>query len=134
MGCDIHAHAEVKIKGKWEHYDQPEFQRDYELFERMAGVRGDVANAIVAPRGLPDDATALTRFDSERWGSDGHSHSWLSAQELYELAAWDKKRGYSDFKRSWDQWLFGGNYSDFIKYPKDRRGVEDVRFVFWFDN
>ena len=135
MGCDIHAHAEIKINGRWEHYDQPEFDRDYALFEKMAGVRGNIANAIASPRGLPDDATSSTRFDSDNWDSDGHSHSWLSSKEIHELAEWEEKRGAGTFKRKWDRWLFGNNYSDFIKYPDSRaKGLEDVRFVFWFDN
>lgn len=137
MGCDIHIHAEVKIEGKWEHYDQPDCRRDYDLFEKMAGVRGDIKNAIAAPRGIPEDASTMTKFDAERWDSDGHSHSWLSAQEIYELAEWDEARSKTRtvFGREWDQWLFGNSYSGFIKYPEDRpEGVEDVRFVFWFDN
>ena len=137
MGCDIHIHAEVKINGKWEHYDQPDCDRDYQLFERMAGVRGDVKNAISKPRGLPKNATRLTKFDAKNWDGDGHSHSWLSAKEISALAEWEEKRSQSRtcLDRKWDQWLFGNSYSGFTKYPQDRvKGIEDVRFVFWFDN
>ena len=135
MGCDIHMHAEIKIKGKWEHYDQPNAYRDYALFEKMAGVRGDVKNAIVPPRGIPDDATTTTKFDCERWDSDGHSHSWLNAGEIAQLRDWWEKQGHEWKYDTWDQWLFGNNYSGFVKYPTDRvKGLEDVRFIFWFDN
>jgi hypothetical protein len=137
MGCDIHIHAEVKIKGKWEHYDQPDCDRDYELFERMAGVRGDVKNAIAAPRGIPKNASLMTKFEAKNWGEDGHSHSWISAQEIADLADWEEKRQNPTrlFDRKWDQWLFGNSYSGFIKYPADRvKGIQDVRFIFWFDN
>ena len=135
MGCDIHLHAEVKIAGKWEHYAMPDCRRDYALFERMAGVRGNVANAISAPRGIPKNATTVTKFDRKRWGSDGHSHSWLSAKEISGLREWDDKRGGGWDSKEWDQWLFGSYYSSFVKYPDDRPdGLQDVRFIFWFDN
>ena len=135
MGCDIHIHAEVKIAGRWHHYDQPNCNRDYELFEKMAGVRGDVNNAIAKPRGLPRNASFITKFDCKRWGSGGHSHSWLGSKEIAELAEWTEKRGASRFGCEWDQWLFGNSYSGFVKYPNDRpKGVQDVRFIFWFDN
>jgi hypothetical protein len=135
MGCDIHAHAEVKINGTWHHYAMPEFHRDYDLFERMAGVRGSESEAIAPPRGIPDDATELTKYDAAHWGSDGHSHSWLNAQEISDLSDWDDKRGNKGFDRSWERYLFGNYYSGFTKYPQERPdGLDDVRFIFWFDN
>lgn len=137
MGCDIHIHAEIKVKGKWRHYDQPNCSRDYELFERMAGVRGDDENAIATPRGIPEDASFTTKFDAERhWGSDGHSHSWISSSEIFELKKWECKRSGNEFPEcEWDRYLFGNHYSDFHKCPDERQeGVEDIRFVFWFDN
>jgi len=135
MGCDIHIHAEIKVNGKWHHYAQPECNRHYRLFERMAGVRGDVKNAIAAPRGIPRNASFTTKFDKKTWGSDGHSHSWLSSKELAELADWQEKNGESWIKQDWNKWLFGNNYSDFHKYPSSRaKSIQDVRFIFWFDN
>lgn len=135
MGCDIHIHAEIRVNGKWLHYDQPECRRDYALFERMAGVRGDVENAIAPPRGLPADASETTKLCSDFYDSDGHSHSWLSSKEIADLADWCNGRGRDYAFPDWDRWLFGNGYSDFHKYPSDRKeGVEDVRFVFWFDN
>lgn len=139
MGCDVHIHSEIKVGGKWLHYDQPRAQRNYTLFEKMAGVRGKEENAMAAPRGLPDDATETTRFDSEHWNGDGHSHSWLNAEEIRKLGDWYREefkgRDPDSIWPKWDQWLFGNCYSDFMRYPDDRpKGVEDVRFIFWFDN
>lgn len=135
MGCDIHIHAEIKVYGKWHHYDQPNCLRNYKLFEKMAGVRGSVENAISPPRGIPDDSSFTTIFDSDAWGSDGHSHSWISSKELLELSEWQEKNGAGWTEQEWNKWLFGNNYSDFQKYPDSRpKGVEDVRFIFWFDN
>jgi len=69
MGCDIHVHVEYKADGKWYHYNHPNVGRNYELFAKMAGVR-DQGNIgpIVQPRGLPDDVSFTTLFDSQRWG------------------------------------------------------------------
>jgi hypothetical protein len=33
MGCDIHAHVEIKIGGKWHHYNHPSTDRRYVLIE-----------------------------------------------------------------------------------------------------
>jgi hypothetical protein len=98
--------------------------------------RGENEKAIAKPRGLPDDATETTRFACEEYGIDGHSHSWLSAAEIAELREWWEKQERScRVEAKWDQWFFGNYYSGFTKYPTDRPdGVEDVRFVFWFDN
>lgn len=135
MGCDVHIHSEVKINGRWHHYDQPNCDRDYALFEKMAGVRGDAENAIAPPRGVPGDATDMTRFDCAHWGLDGHSHSWLSAEEIAQLADWYAAEYPEHRFPKWERWLFGNPYSSFMKYPDDRvDGVEDVRFIFWFDN
>lgn len=131
MGCDIHIHVEIKVDGKWEHYAQPYCQRHYRLFERMAGVRGEVQNAIAAPRGLPPYATKTTRFDCNYWGPDGHSHSWLSSFEVTQII-----KEFHDIDE-WKNWryLFGNGYEDFLEYPKSYpEGLEDFRWVFWFDN
>jgi hypothetical protein len=145
MGCDIHAHGEVKINGEWHHWSQPYISRRYSLFARMANVRNhegdDWIEPISKPRGLPEDVTYLTKFDSDRWGVDGHSHSWLSGEELDQLEKWTD----AEFKKYetegwWNLchhaigYVFGNGW-DVKKYPNDYPdGVEDARLVFWFDN
>ncbi len=137
MGCDIHLHTEVKFRGKWEHMGAPNIDRDYELFAKMAGVRGDV-EAIALPRGVPNDISLLTKIDLERWEGDGHSHSWLTGEELDALGKWYeqklKSHGRFTYFKMIIGYLFGNNW-DVKKYPKDYPdGVEDSRAVFWFDN
>jgi hypothetical protein len=148
MGCDIHLHIEVKLNGKWEHYGAPNVSRWYLLFEKMAGVRGEPENAISLPKGLPDDLTTLTRYSSERWDGDGHSHSWLGIEEIMLLEDWLKTQKSEWRTHSPDAsvdlehhvlhtYLFGNSFTGPKRYPEDdqsRPGVEDVRFVFWFDN
>lgn len=149
MGCDIHVHTEVKVDGVWHHYGAPNTTRNYALFSKMANVRNDepgdkdYIEPIAEPRGLPDNATALTLFDNKRWNSDGHSHSWLNAGEIAALVLWLEQ--YAKEQR-WDLniwlwepdnfgYLFGNTWSGFTRYPGDRlEGLKDVRWVFWFDN
>lgn len=140
MGCDIHFHVEIKVDGEWQHYGHINVGRNYRLFGIMAGVRSHDVDPIVDPKGLPDDMNVVTKMDAEQWGRDGHTHSWLSSEEVFLLTEAIKEdggiTGRSDFECC-DIWgyLFGNSYSGFIRYPEDRMpGVEDFRFVFWFDN
>lgn len=141
MGCDIHLHTEVKINGEWHHYSAPSVDRQYMLFAKMAGVRNSYdIEPLALPRGIPDNATFITKFDSDRWGGDGHSHSYLTAPEIHELVLWLKNQvKYFMLHPCWEGdtfgYVFGNHFSDFTKYPVDNpEGLEDIRFVFWFDN
>ena len=133
MGCDIHIHAEIRIAGTWHYYAPVDCDRDYELFERIAGVRGDVSEAIALPRGLPNDATFMTMRHYEREREDAHSMTWLSAEEIAAVYEWHKKRPGS--RDPWRGYLFGNTYEWFLRfrgdYPAD---IEDLRFVLWFDS
>ena len=141
MGCDIHFHGEVKIDGKWHHYSAPNIPRSYQLFAKMADVRnyGDIV-PICRPRGLPPDASVVTALEAKNYGRDGHSHSFLMADEVAELEQWaeshllDSAERWKFHDRFWG-YLFGNTWSGFVTHPEERpQGVEDVRFVFWFDN
>jgi hypothetical protein len=85
--------------------DQPYVGRNYDLFAILANVRngygfagavtGEGLNPISEPRGVPDDASPEYTAEVERWGRDGHSHSWLTLAELHAYD-WDqvtRKRG-----------------------------------------
>lgn len=150
MGCDIHLHSEVKRNGKWRHHSEAKIERNYALFAKMANVRNWAgANPqivpISQPKGLPEDVTELTKLHSEKCGIDGHSHSWLNAREISELHKWLRDES---IPKEWfgeDAWRFecdnfpyfmGNHLNGFIDYPEDWEGygVEDVRYVFFFDN
>jgi hypothetical protein len=105
MGADIHLFSEKKrsINGedKWVNTDywsiNPYFgeddsevelelvslynNRNYELFNILAGVRGN-GPSISQPRGLPDDVSSIVKKESDRWDGDGHSHSYFTLEEL----------------------------------------------------
>ncbi len=138
MGCDIHLHTEVKIDGTWHHYGAPNIDRSYALFGKMAGVRDRDVGSIADPKGLPDDMSVVTRCEWDDWNLDGHSGSWLNAQEILELENWLKEQmGVNSWKLERTYWgyLFENSWGGFLRhrsgYP-DR--LEDIRFVFWFDN
>ncbi len=145
MGCDIHVHSEVKIMGRWLHYNHPDVSRCYDLFSRMAGVRRDGGSPepIAEPRGLPLDVSVVTLFESDVMGEDGHSHSFLVASEIVLLHDWMETNMKPKYGSAFDEefgWLFGNSHYDFVTigqrdFERERElGLEDVRFVFWFDN
>lgn len=142
MGCDIHWHSEVKVDGVWHHHSNPRISRDYWLFALLAGVRnyGNEVNPISEPRGFPEDASVITKIDRDRWGRDGHSDSIIEASEMKQvIEAWKAKRGYTGPDTI--GFLFGNYWSDFLvelreneHERKNYERIEDVRWVFWFDN
>lgn len=143
MGCDIHLHSEVKINGTWHHYAKYDCKRNYALFAKMANVRNndnDIA-PLSLPKGMPKDASFLTQFMCDEYGVDGHSHSWLSAKEIALLEDWMRANCFENpshnvyIENTYWGYFFGNTWGGFTKYPNERpKGVEDVRFVFWFDN
>lgn len=115
MGCDIHMWAEIRKRDNWNavgrvfdntDYDpksdttldddgyewnrqkteHPYDDRDYEMFSILADVRNDDRIlSISVPRGLPDDVSDYVKAQMDSWGTDGHSHSWVTLQELKEF-------------------------------------------------
>jgi hypothetical protein len=67
--------------------DQPYDGRNYELFGVLAGVREGNMPMIDpdGPRGTPDDLSAELQHSVDRWGDDGHSHTWYTLKELKEF-------------------------------------------------
>lgn len=126
MGCDIHAHVEIKaeIKGvkKWVYYEEINIPRNYLLFGEMARVRGEsnILN-IKKRKRLPEDVTDTTLFHFERWGEDAHSPNWLSRSELNKIG------------KNEDFTLFWGIFAEYREMTTEE-GVLDFRLVFWFDN
>lgn len=148
MGCDIHARIEKKADGRW--LDIPSANafdcRSYGIFGFLADVRNysDVP-PIAVPRGIPPDASKDVKADSDGWDTDGHTHSWLSMDELltfdYDQPVEDRRvtingnggctaqpgegrmTTYREFLGKW--------YFDELERLKEL-GAE--RVVFWFDN
>ena len=95
MGCDIHIFTERKDEnGFWESVDfyipckgfrLVEFyhDRNYELFNALAGVRGEGRRDVA--KGFPDDASETVRKEHGD-DDDYHSPSYLNLKELKALS------------------------------------------------
>ena len=156
MGCDIHPHIEVKINGFWQHHSCPHFKRDYRLFAKLANVRNDGSiKPIALPRGLPKDISEVTTIEAKFWGRDGHSHSWINAEEIREaylfhvkpsddvldgMTAEQQREYHWELLRTGMEWgyLCGMGFEAFCKHDVHSScfppQYEDLRMVFWFDN
>jgi hypothetical protein len=134
MGCDIHAHIEVKIKGRWEHYSCPTIQRWYKLFGKIAGVRDEDVEPIAPLRGVPPDINIVTMLDAIIWGTNAHHHTWLTRDELTAVIRWHEeqlgKDGYMAQHCEWG-YLYGNYYGHSESHPSE---IEDIRLICWFDN
>lgn len=112
MGCDIHIHLEYKsfrsektwVCGDY-FYLNPYYtdetendgeeqynlvglcaDRNYSRFATLADVRNYGGTPCISrPRGLPYDVSEAVKADADRWGSDGHSHSYLTLQEMIDF-------------------------------------------------
>jgi hypothetical protein len=125
MGCDIHVHIELKIGGEWRHYNAPAVGRNYTLFGFMAGVRDKSVEPVSEPKGLPNDASIITKMRFASWGDDAHSVSWLGKDEIDVLRTKLEKHYGEDFR-------YDLEHNIFHTYLFDNN--IDVRIVFWFDN
>lgn len=111
MGCDIHLFTEnkriINNKKQWVNIDNwklnPYYKenngdretkyeinpaywgRNYALFSLLADVRNYSGNKPISePKGIPDDVSQIIRSEKDKWGSDGHSHSFLTMKEIYD--------------------------------------------------
>ena len=87
--------------------------RNYDLFGILANVRNGIGFAgaktsegfvpISPPKGIPYDATEAYKASVKQWNGDGHSHSFLTVQELldYDWNQTTKKEGYVT-QQGWD--------------------------------
>ena len=146
MGCDIHMVLEVKYENKWIGINtfagfyaraldwhgktEPKWlfwlvrNRSYDLFAKLAGVRGDGP----PPRGIPEDVSDLAVMEIERFGLDGHSHSWGLLSEIggYFLASIAPAKVLDKDRLNEVRMLFG--------LDNEEAPLEECRLVYFFDN
>jgi len=72
LGSDIHLFIEYRNvnndKARWQSFaGEIALERNYVIFERLAGVRGNLGNAIVLPRGFPPDAGSEAKDENFLW-------------------------------------------------------------------
>lgn len=98
--------------------------RNYYLFSILADVRnGSGVEPINYPKGIPDDASSGYLYMCNQWGSDAHSHSYFTLEELLNV--------------DWSQ--YDSEYlEDFMdtleKMKKIEEDTSNVRCCFFFDN
>jgi len=166
MGADIHTYIERKMpSGNWAFManldcvlyskalwssDTPKFvhgfyvvnSRNYELFARLASVRGDGRD----PQGLPEDVSEMVQMYADGWAGDGHSHSWLSASDFaddyYGVQAIESGEEEPMTEYHQNTLKVDKNYA-VLQFLQEMCGVSGIgevtqanefRFVFWFDN
>lgn len=98
--------------------------RNYIVFSVLANVRNRYKILPISkPKELPHDVTSRTLKESNDYGIDGHSHSWLTVQELLSYKWSSIYYEYTEHFRK-------------INIPAlvSLGNPDDVRIVFWFDN
>lgn len=144
MGCDIHAHIEVRKDYKWYHFAAPRIDRNYGLFTIIAGQRlgrapFDMAcePGVASMRVLPDNMSEVTKVCYEQDKSLGpHDVCVLDADGIRQLQL-KLNRHYNDDDHNskgcdleWDVFHTYINGSSIAAHS----GWDDVRIVCWFDN
>ena len=109
----------------WSNYDSAYYKgRNYQLFELLAGVRGDEDKAITSPRGVPEDCSFGYRTIVEQWDCDGHSFSYFTLSELLEI--------------DWEKYREEYYLDEFIQALENMKAIDsnydNVRALFFFDN
>jgi hypothetical protein len=130
MGCDIHFILEKKIAGKWVGVQTDYFcsgparSRWYGFFAELGMPHRGESDTAEPLRGVPDDPSETARAILDYWSGDGHSHSWLTADQF--IAAY--KRAVEKYKTGTDrsQEMFG----PYPLYTEE----DDYRVIFFFDN
>lgn len=158
MGADIHLWVERKLpNGKWAMHDRCDAiskeayalptegdghysidrayhranSRNYRFFAALAGVRGEGPE----PRGLPPDVSDYVLYESDEYGQDGHSHSWMTAREFMPIFAehcLDATHTVAVVggQTTWAR-LFEQFFATYLDSPGD---FDNYRVVFFFDN
>ncbi|MFA7143161.1 MAG: hypothetical protein WC175_04190 [Candidatus Dojkabacteria bacterium] len=126
MGCDIHLYTERKIKVRlpdeqektvwmnsdnwfidewsYSYSDHPRmcvkdvyYGRNYDLFTVLAGVRNYRDwDWFVEPKGIPDDISEDVKNIIDRYGGDGHTHSYLTLREILDID-WERRVEMHDY-------------------------------------
>lgn len=141
MGCDIHMWAEIYEETKWKmtdflfehetlngpHFNEyPYWDRDYNFFALLAGVRGE-EDPLQLPKGIPDDASHGYLHQCELWEGDAHNHSFYTLEYLKKKS----KDIPESCKYSFDELL--KNLEEFKKGEMEEED-QNIRIVFFFDN
>lgn len=137
MGCDIHVFLEADIDGKWAFIKDLSYRvygnqdycgaRNYARFAKLAGVRGDGPEA----KGVPADVSPGTKWHIDRYGMDGHSHSYDNAVRflgICEATSHQTDETPRDFRSQLEFWC------EIYHEEEPLKAAVMYRFVYFFDN
>lgn len=147
MGISISVHAEVKITGKWVHYGETKFDRNYRLFCRMGctgrpDTQKEIGLPIAKAKGMPWDVSDLTQLQVLRnlkIGIAMREPSWLDSEEIAKLETWwatEPDTTPLSFQLpifGCGSWYLGGSTPSTDPNSEIPPEVEDIRWVFWFN-
>lgn len=156
MGCDIHSYVELRTESGWaklddpifdngwlgigdvynrEDNEQPFYDRNYNLFGVLAGVRNYDLPIIAEPRGIPVDVSDVVATEYDKWFGDAHTASWLT---VAELTGFDYEQLVSDPYEEDEQVplrdILGEGYFERLEQLTALGAPDSVRVVFWFDS
>lgn len=108
MGCDIHFYVErINSKNKWSSVSEKFYiSRSYTLFGVLAGVRSDLFEPFIEPRGIPNDVSSKIKREFKSWSGDAHTPSYIFLNELLD---------FKEKKINLDCWLDIKNYKLYQK-------------------
>lgn len=150
MGCDIHAHIEVKEYDDWWELVRLNLRRNYDAFGLMAGVRG--WDSLHPPKGMPSDYSFsvlnayglyvtdesegegyASKVSAERWVELGISkyirEGWISHPD-HHTPSW---LTVDEFEQVCQR-LGTGEYHYHTALAMMKAIPHECRIVFWFDN
>lgn len=145
MGTTMHAHIEVKVDGKWEHFACPCVTRNYLVFACINGMRRDdfeddptIYNKIRPVsriHKIPEDISEITRkclkFDESQYTLKGHGV--LESDDLMRLQEMLRDiKGIRDLDYDLEYGVFHTYINGNAIYT--HYGFDDARIVYWFDN
>jgi len=137
MGCNIHGWLEVLAwpnseRSSWQGVHEIPYTRNYVFYAVLAGVRNyHRITPIASPKGIPKDAGMMSKAESEEDGPDGHTHSWLTYEELKN---YDWLQNIGSFIIFDEIHIFFKALLTEMRFLSGKYGDEGVRIVFWFDN
>lgn len=104
--------------------------RNYYFFGLLAGVRAPGPE----PLGAPPDISDMAFAEIDRWGRNGHSHSYCTLREFVTkyLASMDISKAAADKLEGKDPVLEFLQADTSFQYDPD--DIDLYRVVFWFDN
>jgi hypothetical protein len=102
--------------------------RNYNLFCALAGVRRNAfygePKIISEPKGRPKDASKLVKSEIRSWGSDGHSHSYLTLKELKDF-------DWADYGNTCDEFV-NKTIPKLETFKGNGTTDDEIRVVFFF--